>query len=344
MTSQVNRKTKVIEGMQLEHVDFDDLIQKGEPVILKGILSETPLVLAAQNSDDAAMKHLLSHYNDRPVLSYIAEPESQGRFFYNDGMTGLNFETDYLSLNTFFDYLKNEKNIFPRKSFYVGSARVADHFPKILDDDDLNLRSNIFDDYPPRVGIWMGNRTTAATHFDTSNNIAACLVGRRRFTLFPPSQVENLYPGPLEPTPGGQVVSMFNLNNPDYESYPRAKNALENAQIAEINPGDLLVYPALWWHQVEALNDFNVMINYWWNTVPDYIDDPMNTLLQGLLSVRDRPEHEKQAWRYLFDYYIFGDADKAGAHLPEHIRGMLAPIDNTSARRLRAKIFKKMNR
>ena len=344
MPSQVKQKTKIIEGMQLAHVDFDSIIQQGEPVILKGVLSDTPLVVAAQNSDNASMEHLLSYYNDRPVLNYTAEPESKGRFFYNQDMTGLNFKTDYLPLASFFDYLKNEKEMPTGKSFYVGSAQVTDHFPTILDDDALRLPGKLFDDYPPRIGIWMGNRTTAATHFDTSNNVAACLVGRRRFTLFPPSQVENLYPGPLEPTPGGQVVSMFNLNAPDFETYPRAKIALDNAQIAEIDPGDLLVYPALWWHQVEALNDFNVMINYWWNTVPSYVDDPMSTLLQGLLSVRDRPENEKQAWRYLFDYYIFGDAEKAGAHLPKHIRGMLAPMDNTLARRLRAKILKKLNR
>ena len=344
MSSRVQQKTETIKGLQLANVDFDALIQGGEPVILKGVLSDTPLVLAAQKSDSAAMAHLLFHYNDRPVLNYTAEAEAKGRFFYNQDMMGLNFKTSFLPLKTFFDSLATENAADFGKSFYVGSAEVADHFPEMLDGDGLNLPGAVFEQHPPRVGIWMGNRTTAATHFDMSNNVAACLVGRRRFTLFPPSQIENIYPGPLEPTPGGQVVSMFNLNEPDFEIYPRAKIALENAQIAEIDPGDMLVYPALWWHQVEALNDFNVMINYWWNTVPSYVDDPMTTLLQGLLSLRGRPETEKQAWRHFFDYYIFGDAELAGAHLPEHIRGMLGSMDHVLARRLRSKILKKMNR
>ena len=84
-----------------------------------------------------------------------------------------------------------------------------------------------------------------------------------------------------------------------------------------MEPGDALFYPAMWWHQVEALESFNVMINYWWNTSPAYMDTPQNTLLHALLSLRDRPEQEKRAWRAMFDYYVFGPAGKAAAHLPE---------------------------
>ncbi|WP_342776846.1 cupin-like domain-containing protein [Hankyongella ginsenosidimutans] len=34
---------------------------------------------------------------------------------------------------------------------------------------------------------------------------------------------------------------------------PRFAQALEQAQVAELEPGDVLFYPALWWHNVEAL-------------------------------------------------------------------------------------------
>jgi len=74
------------------------------------------------------------------------------------------------------------------------------------------------------------------------------------------------------------------------------------------------------------------------------MDTPMNTLLHGLLSLRDRPDHEKQAWRAMFDHYVFGPADQARAHLPEPAQGELAPLDAMSARRLRAKILQRINR
>ena len=177
-----------------------------------------------------------------------------------------------------------------------------------------------------------------------SNNIACCAVGRRRFTLFPPDQISNLYPGPLEPTPGGQVVSMVDLRAPDLERYPRFANALAAAVVADLEPGDVLVYPALWWHNVEALDRFNVLINYWWNPSPRFMDTPMNTLLHALISLRDRPDTEKAAWREMFDYYVFGPADRAGAHLPEAARGVLGPLDASEARRLRATLLNRLNR
>ena len=112
----------------------------------------------------------------------------------------------------------------------------------------------------------------------------------------------------------------------------------------KLEPGDAIFFPALWWHQVEALAPFNILMNYWWNDAPAFMDSPMNTLLHGLLSLRDRPEAEKQGWRALFEYYVFGDAGGASAHLPEGARGPLGPLDAMSARRLRAQLLHRLNR
>jgi hypothetical protein len=114
--------------------------------------------------------------------------------------------------------------------------------------------------------------------------------------------------------------------------------------VAELEPGDILFYPALWWHHVEALDGFNAMVNYWWNVSPAFMDSPQNTLLHAMLSLRDRPEAEKRGWQALFDYYIFGPSDRPTAHLPEAARGPLAPLDDLGARRLRAMLLNKLNR
>lgn len=137
---------------------------------------------------------------------------------------------------------------------------------------------------------------------------------------------------------------MVDFYDPDLEQHPNFKQALETAQVADLEPGDVLYYPAMWWHQVEAQARFNVMVNYWWNSTPAFLDTPMNTLLHGMLSLRDRPDSEKQAWRALFEYYLFGSAEQPRAHLPEHAQGPLAELDNMSARRLRALLMHRLNR
>jgi hypothetical protein len=256
----------------------------------------------------------------------------------------MNFKAERAPLAEFLGRIEAVESQNDAPSIYVGSADLDAYFPSLKAANDLGLGPEVFGVEPPMAGVWIGNRTVAAAHYDMSNNIAVCAVGRRRFTLFPPDQVANLYPGPLEPTPGGQVVSMVDFENPDFDRHPLFRDALERAQVAEMEPGDVLVYPALWWHQVEALDAFNVLVNYWWNSTPGFADSPMNTLLHGLLSLRDRPDFEKQGWKALFDYYLFGTADRAGAHLPEAARGPLGPMDELKARRLRAMLLDRLNR
>ena len=33
---------------------------------------------------------------------------------------------------------------------------------------------------------------------------------------------------------------------------------------AELQPGDAIFIPSLWWHQVESLSAVNGLVNYWW--------------------------------------------------------------------------------
>jgi hypothetical protein len=336
------RQTRVITGVRADALPIDELIEAQEPAILKGAAADWPLVQRGRQSPAAAIAYLKGFDVGRPVVGYTGAPEIGGRFFYNDDLTGLNFTAGRAPLSDFLDRIAAHLDDAAAPSLYIGSTDLDEYLPGLRAAHHLDHPT--FTANPPTVSIWIGNRTIASCHFDFSNNIACNMVGHRRFTLFPPDQVANLYPGPLEPTPGGQVVSMVDFAAPDHDLYPRFKQALEAAQVAELEPGDLLIYPAMWWHHVEALDSFNAMINYWWNAVPSFIDTPMTTLLHAMLSLRDRPDGEKQAWRALFEHYVFGPADQAARHLPEHIQGALAPMDDIRSRRLRADLLRRLNR
>ena len=342
--AEMAHRVRAIEAVAPDRIPFDALIAAQQPAILKGLARDWPLVRKGRESPSAAIAYLKSFYGGRPVVFYRGEHGIGGRFFYNDDLTALNFESGRMALDEFLDRVAAHLEDAQPPSFYIGSTDVDTWLPGLRAENDLMLGHDMFERSPPLVGIWIGNRTMAAAHYDMSHNLACNMVGHRRFTLYPPDQVHNLYPGPLEPTPGGQVVSMVDPRDPDPDLYPRFAEARAAARVAELEPGDVLFYPALWWHQVEALDGFNVMINYWWNLSPAFMDTPQNSLLHALLSLRDRPEAEKEAWRELFDYYVFGPAGRAGAHLPEHARGSLAPLDELKARRLRAYLINRLNR
>jgi Cupin-like domain len=342
--ADIARKTQILSGIAPERIPYAELIEAGQPAILQGVARYWPLVQQGLKSAADAIAYLKRFCSPTPSTVFVGRPQIEGRFFYNEQLTGFNFESLRAPLSQTLDRLQAQLGDGQAPSYYVGSTDVDLFLPGLRAENNLSLNAPMFEGNPPLMSIWIGNRTIASAHFDMTHNLACCMVGHRRFTLFPPEQVHNLYPGPLDPTPGGQAITMVNFDAPDLTRFPRFREALAAAQVAEIEPGDVLFYPAMWWHHVQALDSFNAMINYWWTTMPRFMDSPQTTLLHALLSLRDRPPAEKAAWRELFDYYVFGAAGRAGEHLPDHARGNLGPMDDTKARRLRAFVLSRLNR
>jgi hypothetical protein len=162
--------------------------------------------------------------------------------------------------------------------------------------------------------------------------------------MFPPDQIRNLYPGPLELTPAGQPVSLVDVRNPDLERFPRYAEALGAAEVAELEPGDAIYIPALWWHNVEALEDFNILINYWWRDVPEYFDSPSSSLLHCLLTIKSLPPEQRQAWKAVFDYLIFQSEGSALEHLSAQTRGLFGDLTETNADRIRSILLTGLSR
>ena len=340
----IHRRTRTIDAAGGTTIDADSILASDGPVILKGHAADWPLVAAGRRSADDAVAYLRGFDAGRTITGYTVPPGAGGRFFYDADLKGMNFVRERTTMEAYLARIRASDGAADAPALYIGSTDLAEHLPGLSAENPCPLAGATLDAHPPMASIWVGNRTIASAHWDMSNNIAVCAVGHRRFTLFPPDQAANLYPGPLEPTPGGQVVSMVDFTAPDPVRHPRFEQAAAAGEVADLEPGDVLVYPALWWHQVEAIDPFNILVNYWWNDAPSFADTPMTTLLHGFLSLRDRPLAEKQAWRTLFDHYIFGPADAAGAHLPDHARGLLGPLDDIGARRLRAQVLQRLNR
>ena len=108
--------------------------------------------------------------------------------------------------------------------------------------------------------------------------------------------------------------------------------------------GDGILIPSQWWHAVESLDEFNGLVNFWWRQSPEFMDTPQNTLLMALLSLRDLPRAQRDAWRALFDHYVFDAGEHTAAHLPPAARGVLAPLDEPAVRGLRARLLRRLNR
>jgi hypothetical protein len=312
-----------------------------EPTVLRGLVAHWPMVAAARESMQAAVAYLrgFERVDAPPVVATVGAPEVGGRVFYNDDLSGLNVRQEQVPLRTVLDTLLKYAERESAPMIYVASTTLDTWLPGFSDDNGLPLEGR-----DPLASIWIGNRTRVAAHQDVPDNIACVVAGRRRVTLFPPDQLRNLYIGPLDFTPAGQAISLVDFASPDLERFPRFADAMRHAQVAELEPGDAVFIPSMWWHHMEGLEPLNVLVNYWWRDAPGWMDTPMNVLMYALMTIRDLPPHERETWKEVFRHYVFDADEDTAAHIPAPARRVLSPLDDARARDLRARLLKRINR
>ena len=332
---------RTIEGCRADSLPLDELLAEGKPALLKGVAQDWGLVKTGLQGTRAAMEYLVGLDSGKPVQYSHGEPDIAGRPFYNEDFSDLNFQVRRGGLSQVLDEILHHLDSERPPTYYVASLLVEGALPGFSADNDLHLADHGIE---APASIWIGNRVVASCHFDAPNNLAVCAVGRRQFTVFPPEQIDNLYPGPLDPTPGGQAISLVDFDDPDYERFPRFREALATAETADLVPGDAVFIPSMWWHHVRSLEPFNVLVNYWWRSSPAFLSSPLLALQHAMWTVRDLPEREKQAWARVFDYYVFGPKARAAEHVPAPARDVLGPMDETLARRMRAMLLARLNR
>lgn len=314
------------------------LDQATGPFVVRGLVRDWPLVQAGKVSPRAARQYLIERARPVPFTVSLGQPGRDGRLFYDDDF-GMNFQTAKGKLADIFRGFDDNEGRSDAPAIYLTSVDMRSFFHNLADE---NLSPVL--DRAPLERIWIGNATRVAAHNDVPRNLACCAVGRRRFTVFPPEQYKNIYLGPIENTPAGRTVSMVDFHAPDLTAYPRFLEALEHAQVTELEPGDAIYIPSMWWHHVEGLDAFNILVNYWWRDTPAFLGHPQEALNHAILALRDMPDAEKAIWRELFDHYVFDAGPEVTEHIPEPARGILAPLTPETAGQIRAFLLRTLNR
>ena len=330
---------QTIEKTNITKENFlSEVASTHSPVIMRGLIKDWESVKQCTSPIKTA-EYFKSLYNQNPVQAFVSAPDTEGRFYYNDQYNGFNFSQHTGKLDQILDKVVSEIDNPSAPCMYVGSTPTNRAIPSFT---KLNPMPLIAEDITPR--LWIGNKTRISAHYDIPDNIACVVSGKRRFTLFPPEQVGNLYVGPLEFTPAGQSLSLVDFKNPDFDKFPKFEEALKHAEVAELEPGDALYLPSMWWHHVEGLGKLNTLINYWWNDNANYLASPFEALMLSLMSIKELPQHQKDAWKAIFDHYIFQTNGDPVPHLPDEAKGIAGPLDIDKARIIRSRLIGTLNR
>lgn len=328
------------EQRSVDRSCFEQDIQPGgEPVVLRGFAREWPLVRHALQSRQTLVDRLKQAAGTATVKAFFADASIGGRYFYNEDFTGFNFERREMPLGALLDRLVALADAERPDSIYAGAIPLKEELQPLRDAHPNPL---LGPDVEQLVSLWIGNRSRTATHWDLPQNIAVVVAGRRTFTLFPPEQLPNLYVGPLDATLAGQPISLVDLHEPDFERFPRFREAIKAARAAVLEPGDAIYIPSMWFHHVESHDALGVLLNYWWRDAAPYMITPLFTLLHGLLTIRDLPQREREIWRRMFDHYLFSDGEHPMSHLPESARGIFQPMTPERVAGLRAHLIRSL--
>lgn len=290
-----------------------------EPVLLRGLVAHWPAVQAGQAATLGICDYLRRLDRGVEVIATKTRAAARGVMGYDEGLTDFAFVKARMTLAEFMTHLQAYLPVAAAPAIAAQCAKVSEVIPGFLDENPLRALPGVVPNF------WLGNALTVPVHHDHPYNLACVVAGRRRFTLFAPEQVGNLYIGPLEHTPSGAPISVVHPQAPDLARYPRYREALAAAWVAELGPGDALYIPPLWYHQVEALEKVNLLVNYWWPVVGNaQLPTPATTLLQAIQVLNALPPNQRDAWAALFGHYLVQREQEPAAHIPVPWHGALA--------------------
>ena len=311
-----------------------EVVAPCRPVVLRGLVADWPARRAAQDSPRALMSYLARFDAGSQIEVFFGDPAIAGKYYYGADLKGFNFERRIMDFRDGMQAIIDALDAPGGTSVYAGSAPCRDCLPGFAPD---NLMPLLAPETQPR--IWLGTASNVSSHYDTFDNLACVIAGRRRFTLYAPQLISRLYVGPIDRTMAGPPVSLAASSAPDDARFPLFREVRDQAWVCELEAGDALYLPKLWWHQVESLAAFNGLVNYWWDAFAAGPDAPYTSMLLAMITIAERPVAERQAWAAFFEHYVFRSQGHPLAHLPPEQRGVLGPLKPDNYANIRARVM-----
>lgn len=221
-----------------------EFVRASRPVILQGAIDDWPALRKW------SLAYFKRAFGDRelPIIQ-----EKNGSHY--DVRNGLHY--DRIRFADYCDVLADEA----RHGLYM-SVRVHEALPELF--DDIRRPPYTATARWARSRFWLGGPgTKGPLHRDLPENLYAQIGGRKRFLLLERGLTRMVHRHSFRS--GVPNYSPVDAEHPDLARYPRFRGA--PVLCADLEPGDLLYIPSMWWHQARSLTTSFAM-NLWWLTGP----------------------------------------------------------------------------
>jgi hypothetical protein len=231
------RQSPIAEGVPVEDRIsparfYENYYYANRPVVIRGLMENWPALrrwspahfadrfgdetieVTAEREGDPHFEDNFSDHRRRMTMSQLVDAVTQGRG--ND--VYLVAKNRLLEQEPFTSLLEDIS--YPAGILTTGSAAVA-----------------------PRM--WFGGAgTVTPLHHDASNILFGQVYGRKLVRLIPPYEIDNIYNDRT-------CFSDIDLDDVDYVRFPQFRHV--TVVQAVVDPGDFLLFPVGWWHQVRSL-------------------------------------------------------------------------------------------
>src|SRR6185436_8238348 len=141
----MSHQVRVIEGLRFDRIPFDELFAGNEPVLMRGLNSDWPLVQAARRSPTEVMSLLAAHYNKKPVIVYVGDPGMGGRFSYNEALTGFNYQAERRDFIEVLERIRADLDREVHPYYYMNSLVMDESFPGLSAGNSLVFDHPVFE-------------------------------------------------------------------------------------------------------------------------------------------------------------------------------------------------------
>jgi hypothetical protein len=237
MVSEIKSVERIAGCEEAEFVR--SYIEPSRPVILTGVMEDWPA------RRRWSLGRLASEFGERTVT--VGETEG-GRLIVGRSEGIAQRE---MAFSEFLDRLRAGD-----PDCYLLSP-LDERLPELL--EDLHFEALVPKASWHSLRLWISARDTrAALHQDLPENFLAQITGRKRIVLIHRRHGRNVYRNGL--FHGAPNFCAVDAENPDYARFPRFRR-VESITV-DLEPGEILYIPRLWWHQVHSLS-LSISVNQW---------------------------------------------------------------------------------
>mmetsp|Transcript_16584 Transcript_16584/g.54151 ORF Transcript_16584/g.54151 Transcript_16584/m.54151 type:complete len:528 (+) Transcript_16584:293-1876(+) len=252
-----------VQGRLPPDVFLERYVKRNRPCVMRGAFTAREFPPLERWTDE----YLLERCGDRPIS--VRAKSKRDRF-------GNNAFFDFRETITLAEYLRVSKKARAEGSpvpVYAGKMILQQQLPELaaeLEEAPTGIDREYKDVLGPLVGdgvytYFGGGKNVTQTHYDPNNNLMLVIDGEKKVHLFPPSDVELVYP---HNSPQYTYSALDAFTPPEGPPPLFDKYRGVHDRWTTLRKGDVFFLPLCWYHTFAGGAGRNQVLNYWFTGKP----------------------------------------------------------------------------